>query len=235
VTRAKEIIDILRKQENPANKAGMARYGIKTDKAFGVPIPFLRNLGRTYKGEHELAIELWETGYHEARILAGIIDKAKEVNEKQLEAWVKDFDSWDVCDQCCSNLFVHTPFAYYKAIGWSGREEEFIKRAGFVMMACIAVKLKKMKDEPFMPFLELIEKNAADERNMVKKAVNWALRQIGKRNLELNEKALKVIERLLKSKDKTTLWIAKDAYRELTSDAVQKRIKNSPQTTDDKI
>lgn len=147
------------------------------------------------------------------------------MTEKQIEKWVKDFDSWDLCDQCCSNLFVYTPFAYSKAIEWANRKEEFVKRAGFVMMACISVKIKKMKNEPFLPFLKLIEKNATDDRNMVKKAVNWALRQIGKRNVSLNERALEVTTRLLKSENKTTLWIAKDAYRELTSNAVGKRIK----------
>ncbi len=226
--KAEEIIEILRKEGNPDNVAGMARYGIKTDMAFGVSIPFLRKLGQSLKkGEsslHELASGLWKTRYHEAQILAGIIDNPDNVDEKQMEDWVKDFDSWDVCDQCCSNLFVQTPFAYSKAIEWSKSNEEFTKRAGFVLMACISVKLKKMKNESFLPLLEIIEKNATDERNMVKKAVNWALRQIGKRNVYLNERALTVTERLLKSKDKTTLWIAKDAYRELKSNAVQERI-----------
>jgi len=126
--------------------AGMARYGINTERAFGVSIPFLREEAREYKGDHELALELWKSGYHEARILGGIIDDPKKVTTAQLEEWVKDFDSWDLCDQCCSNLFVFTKNAYAKAIEWANREEEFVKRAGFVMMACIAVKQKKLED-----------------------------------------------------------------------------------------
>ena len=185
LTKIEEVIGILRKEGKPENVKGMERYGIKTENALGVSIPFLRKCGKAYLHDHKLAKELWKSGIHEARILAGMIDNPEEVTEKQMEEWVKDFDSWDMCDQCCSNLFVYTDYAYSKAIEWSGRKEEFIKRAGFVMMACIAVKMKRMKNEPFIVFFDIIEKNSTDDRNMVKKAVNWALRQIGKRNLSL--------------------------------------------------
>lgn len=222
--KASAIIEILKKEGKEENRIGMARYGIKTDKAFGVSMPFLRDIGKENKKDHQLALDLWKSGFHEARILAAIVDDPAKATEKQLEDWVIEFDSWDMCDQCCSNLFVRTPFAYNKALEWALREEEYVKRAGFVMMACIAVKRKELKNEQFLPFFKLISAHAADERNMVKKAVNWALRQIGKRNLYLNEKAVELSEELLNSDNKTTLWIAKDAYRELKSNNVHRRL-----------
>ncbi len=226
MSKADVIIDQLKSEGRPEAIEGMSRYGINTDKALGVSIPFLRKLGKEYRNDHKLALELWKTGYHEARILSGIIDDSKKVTEQQLEDWVKDFDSWDLCDQCCSNLFVNTKFAYAKALEWSDRNEEYVKRAGFVMMACLAHKKMSTPDKLFNPFFDLILREAADERNMVKKAVNWALRQIGKRNVELNKKAIKIAEKLLKSDNKSTLWIAKDADKELKSNAVQRRVKD---------
>jgi 3-methyladenine DNA glycosylase AlkD len=224
MSKSDEIIELLRQKGNVASKLGMARYGINTDKAFGVSIPFLRSIAADNKNNHELALDLWKTSYHEAMILASMIDDPEKVTEKQIESWVKMFDSWDLCDQCCSNLFVRTPFAYDKAIDWTLRDETFVKRAGFVMMACIAVKRKELRNESFMPFFKLIKIHSKDDRNMVKKAVNWALRQIGKRNLYLNEKAVEISEDLLRSGNKTALWIARDAHKELISNNVRRRL-----------
>jgi 3-methyladenine DNA glycosylase AlkD len=174
---------------------------------------------------HLLAQRLWNSGVHEARILAGMIDLPEEVTEKQMEKWARDFDSWDVCDQVCSNLFDKTKFAHKKAIIWSKRREEFVKRAGFVLMATLAVHDKESGDKQFLKFLPIIKREARDERNFVKKAVNWALRQIGKRNLALNRMAIKTAKEIQGIDSKAAKWIASDAIRELTSEAVQKRLR----------
>jgi len=175
---------------------------------------------------HLLAQRLWNSGVHEARILAGMIDPPEEVTEKQMERWVMDFDSWDVCDQVCSNLFDRTKFAHKKAMDWSKRGEEFVKRAGFVLMATLAVHDKEAGDKEFLKFFPIIKREARDERNFVKKAVNWALRQIGKRNLHLNQKASKTAKEIQGIDSKSAKWIASDAIRELTSETVQKRLRN---------
>ena len=226
MTDINEIINQIKSAGSKASIDGMSRYGINTENAMGVSLPTLRKIAKKIKNDHNLALQLWDSKIHEARILAGIIDNPKEVTEQQLEKWVKDFDSWDLCDQCCSNLFVNTSFAYSKALEWVDRNEEYVKRSGFVMMACLAQKSKNTSDKEFEPFLKLIVREAEDERHMVKKAVNWALRQIGKRNLELNEKAVRIAETLLKSENKSTQWIAKDAYKELTSNAVIRKVKD---------
>ncbi len=225
---------LLAAQANQPNRAGMARYGIKTDDAFGISIYELRKIARPLRGDHDLALALWHTGNHEARLLAGMIDDPKLVTEEQIELWVADFDSWDVCDQVCSNLFDRTPWAHAKAVEWSARDEEFVKRAGFVLMACLAVHDKEAPDEVLLRFLPIIEAAVGDERNFVKKAVNWALRQIGKRNRALNAAAIAAGERIrdaasVPSGDglraaASARWIAADALRELTSDKLQKRL-----------
>lgn len=201
----------------------MARYGINTKKAYGVSIPHLRAIAREIGRNHLLAQQLWSSGFHEARILAGMIDDPNSVSAKQMEEWAGDFDSWDICDQCCSNLFDKTEFAYGKALEWSARDEEFVKRAGFVLMAALAVHDKDARDRKFVGFLSVIESQAADERNFVKKAVNWSLRQIGKRNLNLNKVAIRTARRIYKKDSKAAKWIASDALLELTSDPVQER------------
>jgi 3-methyladenine DNA glycosylase AlkD len=154
-----------------------------------------------------------------------MIEDPEEVTEDQMEKWVSDFDSWDVCDQCCSNLFDKTPFAYKKAMEWSKRKEEFVKRAGFVLMACLAVHDRKGEDKQFVQFLLSVKREATDNRNFVKKAVNWALRQIGKRNLLLNEMAIKTAKEIQKKNSRSGKWIASDAIRELTSESIQERLK----------
>jgi 3-methyladenine DNA glycosylase AlkD len=220
-----EVMTLLAARANEANRAGMARFGINTADAFGISIVELHKIARPLRGDHDLALALWFTGNHEARLLAGLIDDAKRVTEEQLELWVAGFDSWDVCDQVCSNLFDRTPWAYAKAVEWSAREEEFVRRAGFVLMACLAVHDKEAPDEAFLRFLPIIAAAADDERNFVKKAVNWALRQIGKRNMALNAAAIAAAERLRAAAgSRSARWIAADALRELTSAACQKRL-----------
>jgi len=219
-----EIIQKIKSLANPLNVEGMARFGINPSNTYGVSIPILRKMARDVGKNHELAQELWSSGIHEARILACFIDRPDMVTEEQLESWVKDFNSWDVCDQCCSNLFDRNHLAHGKALQWSEREEEFVRRAGFVLMACLAVHDKKADDQVFIEFLPLMKKYATDERNFVKKAVNWALRQIGKRNRNLNEMAIKTAEEIKQLDSKSARWIANDAIRELTGDAVRKKL-----------
>ena len=219
-----EILKKLKSLSNPRAVAGMVRFGINPNHAFGVSIPNLRKIAREIGANHLLARKLWRSGNHEARILAGMVDNPEMVDEPQMENWVKDFDSWDVCDQCCSNLFDKTRFAYQKAKEWSSRSEEFVKRAGFVLMAALAVHDKKADEKEFEKFLSIIRKGSSDNRNFVRKAVNWALRQIGKRSLHLNRKAIEAAERIHETDSKSARWIASDALRELTSEAVQRRL-----------
>ena len=185
---AREIIKKLESLENPANIAGMARFGIVTKKAFGVSAPVLKELAKEIKKQtenrHKLALELWETGIHEARIIAYLIDDPKRVTPEQMDDWAADFDNWAICDGACGHLFCKTEFAYRKVFEWAEREEEFVKRAGIVLMAWLAVHDKKASDEGIAQFLPILEAHANDERNFVKKAVNWSLRQIGKRNAD---------------------------------------------------
>jgi len=209
------ILSQLREMSTPAVREGMQRFGIDATHALGVSIPALRALAKEIKKDHALALALWETKFHEARILASMIDDPAHVTVRQIDAWVKDFNSWDLCDQVCGNLFDRTAFAVEKAIAFSKRKEEFVKRAGFVLMAEYAVHNKKAEDKVFLAFLPLIEKEACDDRNFVKKAVNWALRQIGKRNVRLREAAILTAERILLQDSNAARWIARDALREL--------------------
>ena len=221
VARTMTYAEILKKMKsyyNPRNIAGMARYGIKVEKAYGVPTPVLRKMAREIRGDHALAERLWATGIHDAKHLASLCDDPRQVTEAQMERWARDFDSWDVVDGCCNNLFRKTEFAHRKAVEWTSREEEFIKRAGFVLMACLAVHDKAAKDSVFERYLGLIKKGATDERNFVKKAVNWALRQIGKRNLKLTESAIRTARGIQKLDSKSARWIAADALRDLTNE-----------------
>ncbi|PIP22804.1 MAG: DNA alkylation repair protein [Candidatus Nealsonbacteria bacterium CG_4_8_14_3_um_filter_39_7] len=222
---AKSVLLKLKKFSNPKNVAGMTRFGIQGKKMLGVSMPELRELGKEIGKDSKLSQELWETGIHEARILAGIIAEPKIFTEKQMDRWIKDFDSWDVCDRVCLNLFWQLPPACEKCVEWSSREREFEKRAGFALMAVLAVKDKKIKNEQFEIFFPIIIKASDDERNFVRKAVNWALRQIGKRNAVLNKKAIEVAKKILKKESKTAKWIANDAIRELTGNAIQTRLK----------
>jgi len=218
------ILARLRAIARPENLPGMARYGIRTETALGVGIPALRALARECGIDHALAVDLWESGVHEAQVLAGMVDDAGRVDGRQMEAWVAAFDSWDVCDQVCSNLFDRTAAAWDKARAWSGRPEEFVKRAGFTLMACLAVHDKRAADADFLALLPLIGREAGDPRNFVRKAVNWALRQIGKRNRALHGPAVTLARELAGSGDKTARWIGRDALRELTGEKVLARL-----------
>lgn len=203
----------------------MARFGINADRALGVRIPDLRRLAREIGTDHGLAQALWRTGIHEARILASMVDEPARVTERQMERWVRDFDSWDLCDQVCGNLFDRTRFARRKARQWAARDEEFVKRAAFALVAWMAVHDRHAEDRFFLSFLKVIERHAADGRNFVKKAVNWALRQVGKRNRSLNRAAVQVALRLARSDDRATRWVGTDAVRELTDHAVRERLR----------
>ena len=222
---AQDVLKQLKAQGNPDAVAGMNRFGIQGREMFGVSMPALRKMAREIGKDHQLATNLWASEVHEARILATLIDTPNSVTEAQMERWVQDFDSWDVCDQCCMNLFRKTPFAHAKVVEWSGREEEFVKRASFALMATLAVHDKKADNAQFEQWLLLIKREATDERNFVKKAVNWALRQIGKRNLALNVAAVQIATEIQAIDSKSARWIANDALRELTGEKVQQRLK----------
>jgi 3-methyladenine DNA glycosylase AlkD len=210
-----DVLATLRAHANPANVAGMARYGINPSGTLGVPIPILRKLAKECGRSHELAAALWESGVHEARIMATLVDDPARVTKGQMDRWARDLDSWDVCDHACHNLFRYTPFAFAKAAQWASARPEFVRRAGFSLMAGLAVKAKDASDEQFEALFPLIEAAATDDRNMVKKAVNWALRQIGKRNLRLREKAIAKAEQIRRLDSRAARWIAADALREL--------------------
>jgi 3-methyladenine DNA glycosylase AlkD len=221
-----DILGRLRSLADPEAVEGMARFGINPEGTLGVSMPAVRGLARDIGRDHGLAQALWKTGVHEARILAGLIDEPGLVTEGQMECWASGFDSWDVCDQVCMNLFDRTPFAYEKALEWSRREEEFVKRAGFALMASLAVHDKKASDERFLPFLAAIVKGSGDDRNFVKKAVNWALRQIGKRSLALHGPAVRTAREIAACGTKSGRWIAADALRELQSAGVESRLRD---------
>lgn len=224
MTTSVSIITELKSMANPTNVAGMARFGIKAKNTLGVTMPALRAMAKPYRKNHALALELWQSGIHEARILASLVDDPKQVTVDQMETWTGEFDSWDVCDQVCSNLWEKTPYACDKAVEWSRRDEEFVKRAGFVLMARSVVGSKKTPDATRMAviFTE-IERGATDKRNFVKKAVNWALRQIGKSSLELNCQAVTIAEKIAVLDNSAARWIAADTLRELKSETVQQR------------
>ncbi|HVH14820.1 MAG TPA: DNA alkylation repair protein [Candidatus Angelobacter sp.] len=224
---AEDVLGEIRRRGNPKTLSGISRFGIETSRAFGVSVPQLRDLAKKTGRSHELAQHLWKTGIHEARILASMIDDPAEVTEDQMEKWAKEFDSWDVVDGSCGNLFDKTPFAVRKAHEWSVRPEEYVKRAGFVLMAELAVHDKKAADRTFLEFLPVIVGASLDERNFVKKAVNWALRQIGKRNMALNKAAIRTAKTIEKLDSGSAKWIAADALRELKSPQVRSKL-NSP-------
>jgi 3-methyladenine DNA glycosylase AlkD len=221
IMTSEQIIADLKLHANTQAIEGQARFGIRTAQALGISIPTLRKMAKEIGRNHALALALWDSGIHEARILASMIDEPALVSAQQMEKWVNDFDSWDVCDQVCGNLFDKTSYAYQKAVQWCQQEKEFVRRAGFVMMAELAVHDKQASDEAFMQFFPLIKHYADDERNFVKKAVNWALRQIGKRNGHLRTLALQCALDIQRMDSKTARWIAKDAIKELQAKVIK--------------
>jgi 3-methyladenine DNA glycosylase AlkD len=207
------------------NVEGMARFGIRAKKVYGVSKPKLDELARQIGKNHRLGLELWKTGIHDARLLGMLISEPQKVTSRQMERWVRDFDNWDVCDGTCCHLFVDAKPAWAKALAWSRRKKEFEKRAGFALAAYLAVHDKAASDAPFRKYLEVIEREAWDERNFVRKAVNWALRNIGKRNPRLNRAAIACAGRIQQAGTRARRWIAADALRELKSHAVQARLR----------
>jgi 3-methyladenine DNA glycosylase AlkD len=220
--------DVLTKLEakaKPDQLAGMSRYGLTGEKRLGVPVPEMRRIAKETGRDHPLALELWKTGIPEGMIVASMIDVPEAVTEEQMEEWVKDLNSWDVCDQVCMNLFDKTPLAWVKVLDWSERESEFVKRAAFALLACLAWHDKEARDDEFVRLIPVIQQGAMDERNLVKKAVSWALRNIGKRNPNLNEIALQAAQELRELDSRSARWIASAVARDLTSEVTQRRLK----------
>jgi len=227
-----EVIARLKTYQNPTNVEGMGRFGINPANTLGVSIPTLRTIAKEMGTNHQLAQQLWGSGIHEARILASMTDDPEKVTTRQMEKWVRDFDSWDICDQCCSNLFDKTKWAHQKAVEWTSRKEEFVKRAGFVLMATLAVHDKKASNAQFQRYFSIIRRESTDQRNFVKKAVNWALRQIGKRNQTLNRLAIETARGIERRDSAAARWIAKDAIRELMSQSVRSKFLKKTKTTE---
>jgi 3-methyladenine DNA glycosylase AlkD len=221
-----EILKKLKSLSNPEAVKGMARYGINPKNNLGISIYKLRSIAKEIGKDHELALKLWDSGIHDARLLACFIDDPTKVTGEQMDSWAKDFDSWDVCDQACTSLFDLTPFAWRKVVEWAEHDEDFVKRGAFSLIAGLTVHDKKASDKKFEQFFPLITKHSIDERNYVKKAVNWALRNIGKRNLALNKQMIKLSKEILRIDSKSAKWIASDAIRELTSEKIQKKLHN---------
>lgn len=216
MTAAAAIVAGLRAQRSPQNVEGQRRFGItpKTEQ-LGLPLPILRGIAREHRRNHELALALWDTRVNDARLIAAFMDDPKQVTRSQMEAWARDFDNWAVVDGVCCSLFNRTPFAEEKAYAWSKRRPEFTKRAGFVLMAGMAVHRKELPDTTFLAFLPVLRREATDKRHYVKKGVNWALRQIGKSNPRLRRAAIAEAKRIKKIDSPSARWIAADALREL--------------------
>jgi 3-methyladenine DNA glycosylase AlkD len=218
-------LDELLQHGDKRNVEGMEHFAIRAKKVYGVSTPKLHRIARVIGKNHSLGLKLWKTGIYDARILGAMISQAGRVTPGQMESWVRCFDNWAVCDGTCCHLFAYAKPAWNKAFSWSSREKEFEKRAGFALAAYLAVHDKTAKDAPFVRFLKVIEREAWDERNFVKKAANWALRSIGKRNGRLNRAAMKAAERIRQGGTRAGRWIAADALRELKSEAVQNRLR----------
>jgi 3-methyladenine DNA glycosylase AlkD len=215
VPTAEEVLQTLADFGTPAGRAGMERFGISSANAHGIKTPVLKALGRKIRRNHELALELWESGVFEARVIAALIADPARMTRSMLNRWTRDFDSWAICDGCCCYLFRRTPFAWERAVAWTSAKPEFTKRAGFALMAYLAVHDKQASDTQFVALLPFLEREAGDNRLYVKKAVNWALRQIGKRNPRLRKHAIACAQRIQKQGTSSAKWIASDALREL--------------------
>ncbi|HIJ08286.1 TPA: DNA alkylation repair protein [Candidatus Bathyarchaeota archaeon] len=224
MSSSEEILKQLRQKANPANLEGMKRYGIAVDHRLGVSVANMRLIVKGVKKNHTLALELWKTGLAEGKIVASMVEEPENLTEEQMDEWVMGFDSWDVCDQVCMNLFEKSPLAWIKILQWSKRDEPFVKRAAFALIACLAWHDKRAKDEDFTSLFSVMKSGAVDERNFVKKSVNWALRNVGKRNLRLNKAAIAFSRELLQMDSKVARWIGSDALRELESEAVQRKL-----------
>jgi len=215
---------LLQQQARPAELAGMARFGIVGEQRLGLSMPAMREIARTLGRDHTLALALWDTGIPDARIVAGMVAEPKKLTARQMDIWSQGFASWDVCDQVCGSAFLASPLAWSKVPVWAAQPEEFVRRAAFALLATLAVHDKAASDAQFIEALHIIEAAAGDDRNFVKKAVNWALRNIGKRNPALNAAALESAQRIRQQGSRSARWIAADALRELSSVAVQARL-----------
>lgn len=225
MTTLDEALRKLQAQARPKEIAGMARFGMAPEGRLGLSVPAMRRIAKELGRDHRLALALWKTGSPDARMVASMIADPAALTEKQMEAWVRDFNSWDVCDQVCQNLFERSPYAWRKVRAWARRKEEFVRRAAFALLACLAWHDKAAEDARFIQALPLIKRAATDDRNFVKKAVNWALRNIGKRNRALHQAALAAAREIQQIDARAARWIAADALRELASPAVQRRLK----------
>lgn len=219
-----EVTQELESKASPDNVEGMARFAILGDRRMGVSVPDMRKIAKSIGKNHQLALDLWETGIPEGMIVAGMIADPDQLTEEEMENWVVDINSWDICDQVCMNLFEKSPLAEKKIFEWSEREEEFVKRTSYALIACLAWHDKGAGDQQFINYFPLITKGAVDERNFVKKAVNWALRNIGKRNPNLNREAIELARQIHEIDSTSARWIASDALRELESEKVQLRL-----------
>lgn len=222
---SREVLAWLESRGTRANVAGMARYGIVARKAFGVSMGTMQTLQKRIGTNHDLAVELWPSGWHEARLLAAMVADPACVTRREMNAWVGDFESWADCDTVCFKLWDRSPLAWEKARQWATSPRELVKRAGFALMACLALHDKAAPDRPFLGFLKLIEKGARDDRNLVKKGVSWALRATGRRNRALNTAAIAVARRLAQLPESGARWVGKDALRELTGPVVRAKLK----------
>jgi 3-methyladenine DNA glycosylase AlkD len=216
---------LLRREARPAELAGMARFGIDIERRLGLSMPAMRRVAKALGRDHALALALWDTGIPDARIVAGMVADPRRLTSRQMEVWVKGLRSWDVCDQVCGSAFLQSPWAWKKVSAWSGRRDEFVRRAAFALLATLAVHDHESVDERFVRALALVEAAADDDRNFVRKAVNWALRNIGKRNAALNAAAIEAAQRIGQRGTRAARWIAADALRELTSPARQARLR----------
>lgn len=223
-TTAAEAVAWLKARGNPKFRAGLARYGLPTEKAFGLSVATIKQYAKTRGRDHDLAVALWKTGWTDARMLAAMVGDPDRVTAAEMDAWCREFDSWGIVDTVCFTLWDRSPLAWKKATQWVKRKPEFERRAGFVLMACLAAHDKTAEDQRFLEFLSLIEKGSDDERNFVKKGVSWALRHIGHRNAKLHAAAIKTATRLAASDDATRRWVGKDALRDLTRPAVIRKV-----------
>lgn len=229
MTTLDEALALLEARANRDQLEGMARYGIAVERRLGVRVPDLRQIARQIGKDHDLALALWQTGIDDARILASMIDLPAAVDEAQMDAWAADFNSWDVCDQVCMNLFEKTPFAWDKIGQWSQRQEAFVKRAAYALIACLAWHDKQAADARFVALMPLVKAGAVDDRNYVKKAVSWALRNVGKRNPALHQVALQVAREIGEVDSRSARWIARDVVRDLTGETTQRRLQRMQQ------
>lgn len=219
-----EVLQWLKRKGTKRTIDGMARYGIIAKHAFGVPMSTLSTLAKELGTDHDLATELWESGWYEARLLAALIGEPKRVTRRQMNAWAASFENWADCDTVCFKLWDQTLLAWEKAHQWATSPRELVKRGGFVLMACLALHDKEAEDSRFLTMLPLIELGAFDERNFVKKGISWALRSIGRRNLNLYSPALETSKRLADSDNAACRWVGKDALRELESPKVKAKL-----------